>query len=196
MNKDSRLEEIQNLSRFVIPTNFRGRSSLVVQLWWLVQATIFRFSPQVCYRWRVFLLRLFGAQIGKSVLIRPSVTVTYPWKLCIGDYSWIGDDVCLYTLGELKIGANSVISQKSYICTASHDINSATFEIFDRKVTIGNRVWIAADVFVAPGVTIADGCVVGARSSVFGDLPPMMVCYGYPAIPVHPRLGQENTESA
>jgi putative colanic acid biosynthesis acetyltransferase WcaF len=192
MSKDSRLEEIQNLDQFLLPANFRGRSSLIVQLWWLIQATLFRWSPQVCYRWRVFLLRLFGARIGKNVLVRPSATITYPWKLVIGDYSWIGDEVTLYTLGELEIGAHSVISQKSYICTASHDMASATFEIFDRKVTIGSRVWIAADVFVAPGVTVADGCVVGARSSVFGNLPPMMVCYGYPAIPVRLRLPNES----
>ncbi|MDD3149107.1 MAG: colanic acid biosynthesis acetyltransferase WcaF, partial [Candidatus Riflebacteria bacterium] len=104
---------MQNLDQFLLPANFRGRSSLIVQLWWLIQATLFRWSPQVCYRWRVFLLRLFGARIGKNVLVRPSATITYPWKLVIGDYSWIGDEVTLYTLGELEIGAHSVISQKS-----------------------------------------------------------------------------------
>ncbi len=77
-----------------------------------VQATIFAWSPQVLYRWRAFLLRLFGAKIGKNVVIRPSVKITYPWKLTLGDYAWVGDEVNLYTLGEITIGAHSVISQK------------------------------------------------------------------------------------
>jgi len=187
MNHNEQLEKLQNLERFRLPSDFRGRPALMVQLWWLVQATLFRWSPQFMYGWRVFLLRRFGARIGQKVLIRPTATITYPWKLTIGDHCWIGDDVTLYTLGELEIGSNTVISQKSYICTASHDIASEDFAIFDRKVTIGQKVWLAADVFVAPGVSIADGCVVSARSSVFANLPTLMVCKGTPARPVRLR---------
>jgi putative colanic acid biosynthesis acetyltransferase WcaF len=187
MNHDEQLEKLQNLDRFRLPPGFRGRPAAIVQLWWLIQATLFRWSPQFMYRWRSALLRMFGATVGKKVLIRPTVTITYPWKLTIGDNCWIGDDVVLYTLGKLDIGSNTVISQKSYICTASHDIASEDFTIFDRKVTIGRKVWLAADVFVAPGVNIGDGCVVGARSSVFSDLPPMMLCKGTPARPIRPR---------
>lgn len=184
---DNELEKLQNLDKFRLPADFRGQPAFIVQLWWLVQATLFRWSPQFMYRWRAFLLRRFGAQIGRGVLIRPTVTITYPWKLKLGDHCWIGDEVTLYTLGELEVGSNSVISQKSYICTASHDIASQDFAIFNKKVTIGSKVWLAADVFVAPGVSIADGCVVGARSSVFNDLPAMMLCIGNPAKPVKPR---------
>lgn len=187
MDRNLKLDDIQNLQDFKLPAGFRGRSPVMVQLWWLVQATLFRCSPQFMYRWRVMLLRLFGARIGSKVIIRPSVTVTYPWKLSIGDHSWIGDDVVLYTLGELQIGANTVISQKSYICTASHDTASASFAIFNDKVIIKDKVWLAADVFVAPGVCINEGCVVGARSSVFQDLPAMMLCLGNPARPIKPR---------
>lgn len=139
------------------------------------------------YGWRRFLLRLFGAQIGKKALIRPSVNVTYPWKLKIGDYSWIGDNVVLYTLGNIEIGSHTVISQRSYICTGSHDYTSPTFDIYTKAIHIGDQVWIAADVFVAPGVTIGDGAVVGLRSTVLHDLPSGMVCYGNPAKPIRPR---------
>lgn len=190
MNNNLNLGKIQNLDKFALPENFRGRPALIVQLWWLVQATLFRWSPQFMYSWRAFLLRLFGAKIGQGVIIRPTVTITYPWKLTLGNNSWIGDDTTLYTLGELEIGNNTVISQKSYICTASHDINSPNFDIFNKKVIIGSKVWLAADVFVAPGVTIADGCVVGARSSVFTDLPAMMLCLGTPARPVKSRSAE------
>jgi len=158
-----------------------------VQLWWLVQATLFRLSPQFLFGWRRWLLRLFGARVGAGVLIRPTATITYPWKVAIGDHSWVGDDVVLYSLGEIEIGAHAVISQRSYLCTGSHDIASPGFDIFAKKVTVGAEAWVAADVFVAPGVTVGEGCVVGARSSVFGDLPAGMICHGNPARPVKPR---------
>ena len=84
---------MQTLNKFKLPKNFRGRSSLVVQLWWMTDFFLFKLSPQIMYGWRRFLLRLFGAKIGKNVIIRPNVTITYPWKVSIGDYSWIGDNV-------------------------------------------------------------------------------------------------------
>ena len=164
-----------------IPIGFRGKSKLYVQLWWLVQAILISCSPQVFYGWRRFWLRMFGAKIGKKVLIRPSVKITYPWKVSIGDYSWIGDDVVLYSLGEIEIGSNTVISQKSYLCTGSHDYTKETFDIFAKKITVGNGCWLATDVFVAPGITIGDGVVVGARSSVFKELKPNWIYKGSPA---------------
>ena len=178
----------QNLVSFTLPDDFRGKSPFKVQLWWLVQFFLIAPSPQFLYTWRNWLLRLFGAQIGKGVLIRPSVQTTYPWKLKIGDNSWIGDDVVLYTLGEIEIGDNSVISQKSYICTGSHDYTRPTFDIYAQPIKIGSGVWVATDVYVAPGVTIGDGAVVGARSTVLNDLPAGMICYGSPAKPIKPRV--------
>jgi len=99
-------KKIQSLYEFRLPKGFRRRGSYYVQLWWLVRSTLFAISPQFMYGWRRLLLKLFGAKIGKKVIIRPSVKITYPWNLTIGDYSWIGDDVNLYTLGEIKIGSN------------------------------------------------------------------------------------------
>jgi putative colanic acid biosynthesis acetyltransferase WcaF len=177
----------QDLRRFRVPPGFRGRGAIGVQLWWLVEATLFRWSPQVSYGWRRWLLRLFGARIGRGVLIRPSVEITYPWKLSIDDYSWIGDNVVLYSLGEIRVGAHSVISQHSYLCAGTHDPESAAFDILARPIHIGAQCWLASDVFVAPGVSIADAVVVGARSAVFDDLPEAMICFGTPAKPVRRR---------
>jgi putative colanic acid biosynthesis acetyltransferase WcaF len=173
---------MQDLSRFYLPENFRGRPAWFVQLWWLVDAVFFRLSPQFLYGWRRFLLTLFGAKIGKNVLIRPSARITYPWKVTIGDYSWIGDDVVLYSLSDIVIGKHAVISQKSYLCAGSHNYTQSTFPMVEKAtIIIGDEVWLATDVFVAPGISIGDGCVVGARSSVFKDLPANMVCLGSPA---------------
>jgi putative colanic acid biosynthesis acetyltransferase WcaF len=178
----------QDLSRFVVPSGFRGRPGWFVQLWWIVDALLFRTSPQLMYGWRRSLLRLFGAQVGVGAIIRPSVRVTYPWKVSIGDHAWIGDDVTLYSLGRIDIGAHSVISQKSYLCAGDHDHLQADFAIRGPRIKIGSQVWVASDVFVAPGVTIADGVVVGARSTVIHDLPAGMVCIGNPAKAVKQRI--------
>lgn len=180
--------KIQDLASFQLPPNFRGRSGLVVQLWWFVQATLFRGSPQVMYGFRRWLLRRFGARIGKGVIIRPSVTIPYPWKLRIGDHSWIGDHTVLYCFAEITIGKNVVVSQKSYLCAGTHDFRTPSFDIQAFPIVIEDEAWLAADVFVAPGVTVGRGAVVGSRSSVFSNLPEMMVCIGSPARPVHARV--------
>jgi len=177
----------QRLDLFKLPDGFRGRPPWMVQLWWLVQATLFGWSPQFMYGWRRFLLRLFGAEIGKDVLIRPTARITYPWKVKIGNFSWIGDAVVLYSLGKILIGEHTVISQKSYLCTGSHDYTNTTFGISKHPIKIGSQVWLATDVFVSPGVHISDGVVVGARSSVYHDLPPGMICFGNPAKPIRKR---------
>lgn len=181
----------QDLKNFSLPDNFRGRSAIYVQFWWIVQSSLFRWSPQFLYGFRRFLLRIFGAKVGVGVVIRPTVTITYPWKVKIGNYAWIGDDVTLYSLGEIEIGENSVISQRSYLCTGDHDYKKSDFPIRSRKITIGAEAWIAADVFVAPSISIGMGTVVGARSTVLSDLPPEMFCAGYPAKPLHPRINED-----
>jgi putative colanic acid biosynthesis acetyltransferase WcaF len=178
----------QNLANFTLPPTFRSRSAFYVQLWWLVQSTLFSKSPQFLYQWRSFLLRLFGANVGHDVHIRPSAKFTYPWKVSIGAFSWIGDDVVFYSLGNISVGKNTVISQKSYLCAASHRHDRTNFDIFADPISIGDGVWIASDVFVAPGVHIDDDCVIGARSSVFSNIPAGMIAYGYPAQPKKKRV--------
>lgn len=184
----SEAKNVQNLDQYQTPKDFRGRSKITVQLWWIVYAVFFKLSPQVLYGWRRFLLRAFGAKIGKDVIIRPTAQITYPWKVSIGDYSWIGDEVVLYSLGEIEIGSHTVISQRSYICTGTHDYESNDFRIYAEKITIGSKCWLATDVYVAPSVTIGNNTVVGARSSVFKDLPENKVCLGSPAAPIKDRL--------
>ena len=183
----SQSRQYQDLSTFRMPPGFRGRSRFQVQLWWLVQGLFFHPSPQVWYGFRRGLLRLFGARVGKHVLVRPTAWITYPWKVSLGDYAWIGDEVVLYSLGKIEIGAHTVISQRSYLCAGTHDYTRPSFDISAPPIHIGEQVWLAADVFVGPGVSIGDGAVVGARSSVFHDLPAGMVCLGSPAQPVRPR---------
>ncbi len=181
------ISSIQELSRARVPSGFRGRPAWFVQLWWIAQSLLIHPSPQALYGWRRFLLRLFGAKIGKGVLIRPSVTVTYPWKVSIGDWSWVGDHVTLYSLAEITIEENAVVSQHSYLCTGAHDYHRSTFDLYASPIRIGAESWLAAEVFVGPGGTVGRGTVVGVRSTVLVDLPTGMICFGTPAKPIKPR---------
>lgn len=158
------------LKNFILPQGFRGRNVFIVQLWGMVYFFLFKPSPQILYGWRRFLLRIFGAKIGKKVILRPSCQITYPWKLEIGDYSWIGDEVVLYTLGKIKIGSNTIISQRSYLCTGSHDFTKNDFPILAKPIIINDSCWLATDVFVGPGVELVDEVVIGARSSIFKSI--------------------------
>ncbi|MGC8732831.1 MAG: WcaF family extracellular polysaccharide biosynthesis acetyltransferase [Halothiobacillaceae bacterium] len=177
----------QDLSTFKLPENFRGRSAIYVQLWWIVQSTLLGCSPQVFYGWRRFLLRLFGAKIGPHVLIRPTARVTFPWKVEIGEYSQIGDHVELYSLGNIKIGAHCVISQGCYVCTASHYPDRPDFAIYEKQIVIADEVWLAAQCFVMPGVHIGRGVFAYAGSLITKDIPEGTIVSGRPAKYVRDR---------
>lgn len=177
----------QDLTRFTMPAGFRGRSAVICQLWWLVQDTVFRWSPQFLFGFRAWLLRLFGARIGVDVRIRPTTRVTYPWKLTIGNHVWVGDDCVFYNLGEIVLGNHVALAHDVYLCTGLHDYTKIEFPIGAKAIVLEDEVWLPNDVFVGPGVTIGRGTLVGARSTVLNDLPPGMICYGYPAKPVKPR---------
>ena len=137
-------------------------------------------------------MRLFGAKIGKNVILRPSMHTQFPWKVEIGDNSWIGDEVVLYGLGNITIGSNVVISQKSYICTGTHDYTQSAFPILQYPITIEDECWLATDVYVAPGINIGKGTVVGARSSVYKSLPAYKICIGSPAKVIKERKNNED----
>ncbi|MCC9167211.1 WcaF family extracellular polysaccharide biosynthesis acetyltransferase [Pontibacter harenae] len=177
----------QDLSLFRMPDTFRGKSKLVIQLWWIVQDTLFRWSPQFLYGWRAFLLRLFGAEIGINVKIRPSVKITYPWNFKIGDYCWVGDDCVIYNLDHVSIGSNVAIAHKVYFNTGGHAYDKITFDIFGKPVVVEDECWITNDVYIAPGVTVGRGTIVSARSSVLKDLPSGKICVGTPAMPIKDR---------
>lgn len=157
---------ILDLKNYANPVGYRGKSNLVVFIWYLVANTVFRFSPRNANKYRVRILRLFGAQIDEGVLIRRTVKIEFPWKLKLGAYSWLGDNVTLYNQTKLSVGANSVISQNCYICTGTHDWRKPTFDLVLKPVNIGASVWIAADTFIGPGVDVGDNVLIGCRKTI------------------------------
>ena len=163
--------------------------------WGLVWGVLFRCSPRPLDAWRRLLLRLFGARIGRGARILPSARIWAPWNLEMGDYACLSDRVDCYCVALVSIGAHATVSQYSYLCAATHDLADPHMRLVARPIVIEDQAWVAADVFVGPGVRIGQGCVVGARSSVFRDLPAWTVCRGTPAKPFRDRVVHETADN-
>ncbi len=155
--------------------------------WELVQATIFRWSPRRAYGWRTWLLRVFGARVGRNSGVRPTTRVLHPWLFALGQRSILGDNVEVYNLGPVEIGEHTVVSQGTYLCAGTHDYTQPDLPLVRSGIRIGAGVWIAAQAFIGPGVSVGDNCVIGARSVVVSDVPARMVAVGNPARVIKPR---------
>jgi putative colanic acid biosynthesis acetyltransferase WcaF len=149
--------------------------------------TCFSIFPRPFHQWRSFLLRCFGAKIGKSVHVYPGAKIWAPWNLELADGAGVANGAILYTQGRITIGKNAVISQGAHLCAGTHDYNLPDFPLYTMPIVIGDYAWVAADVFIHPGITIGNGCVVGARSVVTKDMPDWMVCAGHPCKPIKAR---------
>ena len=148
---------------------------------WAVVYPSFRLSPRILWAWRRALLRAFGAEIGRQVHIHPTVRVAIPWNLSVGDLSAIGDGVRLYNLGRIQIGKNTTVSQGAHLCAGTHDYRLSDLPLLKLPIHIGDNVWICADAFVGPGVTVADFAILGARAVVVRDVPQAGILAGNPA---------------
>lgn len=175
------MPEFQDLSLFRAPAGYAERPLWFVQFWWLFDSALVRWTPQAMYGWRRLALRIFGAKVGRNVLIRPGVKVTFPWKVTIGDHCWIGDNVTIYSIAEVVLGEHTVVSQESYLCTGTHDYTKFDFPLVASAINIGAECWVAARAFIGPGVRIGNASVVGAGSVVLRDVPERTVVGGNPA---------------
>lgn len=164
------------------------KSKFARAVWNMAWLFLFRPTPRgLLYGWRRFLLRLFGAKIGKGVNILPSCKVWQPWNLTMGDHSCLSEDVVCYSVDRITIGDQAVVSQGAYLCCASHDIASPIMELTHRPIVVGPQAWIAARAFVGPGVTVGEGAVVGACAVVMKDVAPWTVVAGNPAKKIRTR---------
>lgn len=169
------------------PSPHSVRNKIGRFLWNITWIILYRPSPKIAHGWRRFLLRLFGAKIGLGAHLHPSAKIWAPWNLEMGDHSCLGENVDCYCVARIRIGARAAVSQYSFLCTATHDIETSDLALRTAPIVIKDKAWVAADVFVGPGVTIGTGAVIGARSSVFRDVPEGMVAFGTPARPVKRR---------
>lgn len=156
-------------------------------VWYMVSVVVFEssffpFSPIKC-----FLLRLFGAAIGKNVNLKPGIKIKYPWFLSIGDHTWIGENAWIDNLTQVTIGQNCCLSQGTYLCTGSHDWNKDSFDLITKAITICDHAWIGAQAIVAPGVTVNEGAVLSLSGTATKDLTEWTVYQGVPAVAVKKR---------
>lgn len=139
------------------------------------------------HQWRSFLLRCFGAKVGKGVHVYPKVKIWAPWNLELADECGIANGVTLYSQGKITIGKRVVISQGAHLVAGTHDYTKHGFPLLTMPISVGDYVWIASEAFVHPGITINEGSVIGARSVVITDIPAWMVCAGHPCKPIKER---------
>ena len=175
------------------PKSLSLRNKLGRMLWKISWSCFYRPTPRFFHPWRCLLLRLFGAKLGKAVHPYPSARIWAPWNLEMGDHSCLSEQVDCYCVDKIRIGAHSTISQYSFLCTASHDYTDPEMPLITAPIIVGEQAWITSDVYVAPGVTIGDGAVVGARSSVFKNVEPWTLVAGNPARVIKKRILKTNT---
>ena len=163
--------------------NALGRKHQAIRLIWSFVWFVFArpFPKSMGSGWKRFLLRLFGAKICSTAVIYSSAKIYYPSNLEIGDYSCLASDVDCYNVAPIIIGANTTISQKVFLCTASHDISDPLNSLITAPIVVEDRAWIAAGAYIGKGVTVGQGAVVGACSAVFKNVEPWTVVGGNPA---------------
>lgn len=167
--------------------SFSLKNRMMRILWGVTSTILFHPSPRPLHSWRSMLLRFFGARVGKGVHVYPGAKIWAPWNLELADECGIAKGAILYTQGKIIVGKRAVISQGAHLVTGTHDYGRAGFPLVTSPIYIGDHAWIAAEAFIHPGVTIGEGCVVGARSVVTKNMPEWFVCAGHPCKPLKER---------
>ena len=160
-------------------------------LWHYTNGIFFKTGLFPFYRLKTFLLKAFGAKIGKGVLIKPFVNIKYPWFLSIDNYVWIGENVWIDNLAHITIGSNVCVSQGAMLLTGNHDYRKPGFDLSLKKVKIEDGVWIGAGAVVCPGVTCKTHSVLMVGSIATKDLEQYSVYRGNPAEKIKDRIFQE-----
>lgn len=173
--------------RGVCPSPHSRWNKLGRVVWQVAMVLLFRPSPWFWHAPRRGLLRLFGATVGKGVQVMPSVTIWAPWNLELGDYATVSHGVDLYAVARIVIGAHATVSQRAFLCTATHDIDHPNMPLVTRPIRIEDGAWVAAEAFIHPGVSVGVDAVVGARAVVTKDVGTRDVVAGNPARVIRQR---------
>lgn len=168
--------------------SFSLQNRIARVVWNIANVLFFHYSPKPLHQWRSFILRLFGAQVGKGVHVYPKVKIWAPWNISFGDECGVANGAILYSQGQITIGKRAVISQGAHIVAGTHDYTKPGFPLIIKPVYIGDHVWVATEAFIHPGITIGEGSVIGARAVVTKDMPAWMVCAGHPCKPIKERI--------
>ena len=171
-----------DLSKFSTGDFDRGAGPLKEGFWILASLLLFQLCPLKLSGLKCAVLRLFGAKVGRGVVIKPRVIITFPWKLTVGDHVWLGEECWLLNLERIVIGSNVCISQRAFLCTGSHNYKLSTFDLITKPITVEDGAWIGAGCWVGPGVTAGADSVLTAGSVATKDLEPGGIYQGNPAV--------------
>ncbi|MGP3726349.1 WcaF family extracellular polysaccharide biosynthesis acetyltransferase [Cereibacter sphaeroides] len=170
----------------------RGASSVKEALWILFGSPLVASWVPGSW-WRIRILRAYGAQIGVKTVWKPRVKVKFPWRLSVGDFSWIGEEVWIDNLAYVSIGNHACISQGVYFCTGSHDWSSRRFDLITKGIEVSDNAWVGAKSSIGPGTNICEGAVLAMGSVAIGLITSWTVHGGNPARPLRKRLVNEET---
>jgi putative colanic acid biosynthesis acetyltransferase WcaF len=165
-----------------------GAGKLKILFWGVIKPIFFLNYLNPLSRLKVFLLRMFGAKIGKCVVIKQGVNVKNPWLLEVGDHVWIGERVWIENLAKVTIGSNACLSQGAMIMTGNHNYKKSTFDLMVAPVTLEDGVWIGAKATVCPGVVCHSHSVLSMHSVTSKDLDAYTIYSGNPAVKVRERI--------
>ena len=158
-----------------------------LRVMWMCTRLILRLVPRFAYGLRNKVLRAFGAKIGNDVRIYPDVAIFFPWNLEIGDEVTIGPGVQLYSLGKIIIGDGTMISYGAHFCAGTHDYTEVNLPLLKPTIRLGQGIWVCAEAFVGPGVSVGDFSIIGARAVVLKSFPEFSILGGNPALKVKDR---------
>lgn len=164
-----------------------GRSGIVRGLWWFCSLLLFESGMCPVSGILVFVLRMFGARLGKHVVIKPHVRLKFPWRLSTGDHVWIGQGTWIDNLADVTLGSHVCLSQNIYLCTGSHDHRRTSFDLITRPIVIEDGGWICAGSILLPGTVVGREAVVSAGSVAQGKILPRSIVKGNPAVQVGER---------
>lgn len=167
---------------------YTGGNSIKRTAWYFINALFFINPLNPVSGIKVVLLRLFGARIGKGVVIKPSVNIKYPWNLSVGDYTWIGENVWIDNLVSVTIGSNVCISQGAMLLCGNHNYKKSTFDLMVGKIVLEDGCWVGAQATVCLGVTVHSHAVLGVASVANHDLEAYSIYQGNPAQKVRDRI--------
>ena len=163
-----------------------GASWFTRALWYVMNACVIN-SPCPFNFIKIFLLKMFGAKVGKNVVVKPRVNIKYPWNISIGDNAWIGERVWIDSLGKISIGANACLSQGAMLICGNHNYKKATFDLMVENITIEDGVWIGADAIVCAGVVCKSHSMLTSGSVATGNLEEYSIYQGNPAVKIKSR---------
>jgi putative colanic acid biosynthesis acetyltransferase WcaF len=169
-------------------TKYSRKVQVMRVLWEYFGQPLFHCIPRPLFGVRAALLRAFGARVGRNVNIHPNARIEMPWNLEIGDWSAIGDSAFIYSLGPITIGQRATVSHRAHLCAGTHDYRDPALPLLRPPIVIGDQVWVCAEAFIGPNVTVGEGAVVGAAAVVMKDVGPWDVVSGNPATVAKKRV--------